>query len=77
MSLMNLLKGDFARDVAVDGAKASPVVLYMATALNGVDWPAVAAAFAALYSALLIGEKIFKWWVQPLLRRLKAARAEP
>lgn len=68
-------KSDASRDLFVDGAKASPLVAYLISIVNGVDWGAVAAMLAAIYSAILIGEKVWRYVVQPLRRRLKAGGA--
>lgn len=69
------LRTDVVHDLVVDGAKASPVALYAATVAGGVDWGQVAAAMAALYSAILIGEKLWRLVVQPLMTRFRTKRA--
>lgn len=63
-------------DLAMDAAKAGPVALYAATTWGaGIDWGAVAAMMAALYSGLLILEKIWRLIVQPLWRRYGGAKS--
>lgn len=64
-----ILRHDAARDLAIDGAKASPLAVYAATVAGGIDWGQVAAAMAALYSAILVGEKLWRYVVQPLWKR--------
>jgi hypothetical protein len=54
---------DHARDLAVDGAKASPILGYLITMAAGVDWTTVGAALMALYTLLLVLEKLWKWGV--------------
>lgn len=56
-------------ELVIDGAKASPVAVYLATILAGIDWGTLAAAAAFIYSTMLIGEKVWKLVVQPLWRR--------
>lgn len=56
-------------ELVIDGAKASPVAAFLATVLAGVDWGTLATAAAFFYSAILIGEKLWKLVVQPLWRR--------
>ena len=60
------MKSETANGLAVDAVKGSPVAVYLATILAGIDWGAMAAAMAALYSAILIGEKLWKLVIQPL-----------
>lgn len=57
-------------DLAMDAAKAGPVALYAATTWGaGIDWGTVAAMMAALYSAILIGEKLWRLVIKPLWQR--------
>lgn len=62
-------KTEIARDLAIDGAKAAPVAAYLAAVANGVDWGAIAAMLAAIYSLILILEKLWRLVVKPLWRR--------
>lgn len=55
-------------ELVADAARATPLAAYFVTLLNGVDWPAVAALLAALYTLILILEKLLKW-VAPLFAR--------
>jgi hypothetical protein len=63
-------------DLAMDAAKAGPVALYAATTWGaGIDWGAVAAMMAALYSAILVAEKVYRLVIQPLWKRFAAGPA--
>lgn len=58
-----------ARDLAVDAAKASPVAGYAASIAAGVDWPTVGAALMAVYTGLLILEKLWRLGVFARIRK--------
>jgi hypothetical protein len=55
------LHHDHARDLAIDGAKATPIVGYLVSTASGVDWTKLGAALMAVYTACLILEKLWKW----------------
>lgn len=64
-----LMTADMRQELVGDAARATPVAAYLVTVLNGVDWGAVAAMLAAIYTMILIIEKLWKLIVAPLLAR--------
>jgi hypothetical protein len=44
-----------------DAANGTAAVGFIASVWAGFDWPTIAAFLAALYSAFLIGEKLYRW----------------
>ena len=64
-------KHTMVRDLMVDGAKATPVAVYLLSVLNGVDWPSIAALLASLYTLLLLIEKVYRWIFKPKIERVR------
>lgn len=60
------------RSEAVEAIKATPPVGYFVGMLAGVDWGTIASFLACMYTAWLLGEKIWRA-VSP---RVKAWRAK-
>lgn len=46
------------REHLVDGAKASPLVGYVVTSINGVDWGQMGAFVMFIYAILLVLDKL-------------------
>lgn len=65
---------EMKHDLAMDGIRATPVAAWIGSTLAGMDWPALAAAAAFLYTMLLVFEKLWRWWVAPLFRNRQACR---
>lgn len=63
------LTPDMRHEIVGDTARATPLAAYLVTMLNGVDWPAVAAMLAAIYTLILILEKAWKFFIAPHLAK--------
>ncbi len=48
-------------DSAVDAVKVAPPAGYLLGAAAGIDWGTVASVLACLYTAALLGEKVYRW----------------
>jgi hypothetical protein len=58
------------RGSAIDTANGTAAVGFVASYLAGFNWPTIAAFLAAVYSLILIGEKVWRF-----IRKLREARA--
>lgn len=50
------------RHDAFDNVHLGLAVSFISSVLAGIDWPAAAAFLATLYSLILIGEKVYRWF---------------
>lgn len=56
------MRRTLVRHDALDNVHLGMAVSFITSVLGGVDWPAAAAFLAAVYSLILIGERIVRWF---------------
>jgi hypothetical protein len=49
------------RHDAFDNVHLGLAISFISSVIAGIDWPGVAAMLAAIYSLLLIAEKLYRW----------------
>lgn len=63
------VSGQFRHEMVGDAVRASPLAAFFAAMANGMDWPTIAAMLAALYTVVLLLEKLWKGVIRPMFRK--------